>query len=326
LGRSRKRVHALLLGFTAWMADRKPRPLRPTSRVTNVSKIRNSIALCEAAGQSFLVADRRMLRFVLGSVSPNPSTQNSYISAFRLFFDFLISEGIRKDNPARELGRPPLLKRLPRPIGIDEVCLYLDAAYKLGVVHYAIACLGLYMGLRRNEIKSCQWAWFFKADGRWWCDVESKGGKNDRKAVHPQVHLAMRRMRDSHRDPTWVFPAPHAARRGWPISHHTVIARHKEILEEAGLLHSTLHQLRHSFATYLRRVPGADIHVVQKALGHSSVKSTEIYAEVLSDEHADTVEQLDFRKIRDDMREKRAAREAGRPKGGNDGGTEGAAG
>lgn len=325
--RSRKRVEALLLGFSAWMADKKPRPLMQTSRVTYVSRIRRAIAICEEQGQSFLVADKRTLRFVLGSVPPHPSTQNCYISAFRLFFDFLISQKMRKDNPAKELGRPPLIKRLPRPIQIHDVCRYLDAAHRLGVQHYAIACLGLFMGLRRQEITEAQWSWFFQAEGRWWCDVTGKGGKTGREPVHAELRRVLTKLRETHRDPQWLFPSPVRAKAGYPMSMNTVVKKHFEIVEKAGIGHYTMHQLRHSFATYVRRVPNVDGAIVQKLMRHSSSASTEIYMDVLDDELGDAIDGLDFRRIRNEIHEKRRLhQQKGEKNDGSDGSSAGAAG
>jgi integrase/recombinase XerD len=309
LGRSRKKVDALLMAFSAWMADKKPRPLRPQSRYSMTMKIRRAFDIAEAGGVSFLAADVRTIRYVLGTISPEPSTQNTYISAFKLFFAFLKLQGVRKDNPALEIGRPPPKRTLPRPLPIDDVCKYLDAAIELGIEHYTIAVLGLHMGFRREDIRTCQWSMFFEADGRWWCDVRGKGGSFERVGVHEQVRWAVRQLRRAHNDARWLFPtrrpeinAGEAASPSW------IEKMHYEIVDASGIDRVTLHQLRHSYITYLRR-SGNDVAVVQKGARHRAIQSTQIYDQVLDDEIADANEGLDFRALAADAQRRREERE-----------------
>ena len=44
------------------------------------------------------------------------------------------------------------------------------------------------------------------------------------------------------------------------------------------------HTLRHSYATHLYRASGADLEVVQEQLGHTSIKTTTIYAKVTKED------------------------------------------
>ncbi len=276
--RSRKKIDALMMAFTAYMADRKPKPLSSETRYNYRGRVMRAMAKANEAGRSLLADDLQTLRFVLGSFPPHPSTQTGYIAALMCFYDFLIQQGLRKDNPAKLIGRPPKLKGLPRPLPKDRCGLYEKAAIRLGRFYEAIAVLGLYQGWRRTEIRHAQWSWFFEADGQMWIDVTGKGGFTDRVAAHPRTVELLMHLRLEHNDPKWLFPSP--MNIGQPIGGTWMSRAHKLICAEAGIPEDTrLHQLRHSYATYLRQ-SGADGPLVQQGMRHRDPKSTAGYMAV----------------------------------------------
>lgn len=60
----------------------------------------------------------------------------------------------------------------------------------------------------------------------------------------------------------------------------------------AGVRGHRFHDLRHTHASYLYRASGHNLRLVQKQLGHSSVATTQVYADVLDDETEKAVNAL----------------------------------
>ena len=82
--------------------------------------------------------------------------------------------------------------------------------------------------------------------------------------------------------------------RVFPFDRHYVTHKFKRYARLAGLDdHFSLHSLRHTFASHLV-MSGVDLYTVQKLLGHSDIKVTEMYAHLAPDYLALGVEKLPY--------------------------------
>ena len=170
----------------------------------------------------------------------------------------------------RKKVRQPLCKRLPVPIAWEDGHRLIAAVEK---PVYQLCCsfmlaLGLRIGdvvaLTVNSIDSTQML------------VRVIGKRNKERVVPlPQTLLeALRQFWLTHRHPRLLFPN----RRGTaPLCIQSLRNAFNQARDSLGIPKTiTPHCLRHGFATHLLE-NGVDIRIVQMLLGHSSLRSTEIY-------------------------------------------------
>jgi site-specific recombinase XerD len=115
-------------------------------------------------------------------------------------------------------------------------------------------------------------------------------GKRNRQRLVPIPQTTLRVLRETwaiHRHRQYLFPNRYAKTH---VSDSTVRTAFNQSCLSVGIKDATPHVLRHSFATRLLE-NGVDTRIVQMLLGHSSIRSTEVYT------HLTTPIQLKVRQV-----------------------------
>jgi len=178
------------------------------------------------------------------------------------------------------LAKPRYDKKLPVVLSRDEVWRILD---EVTIDVYRVCLTTIYScGLRLLEGATLQVPQIDSA--RMQLHIHGKGGR-DRYVPLPEGTLLMlREFWKTHRSPIWLFPATtrkglkHSLENdGGPINRSSVQGAFRRARDKAGIRKKAhIHTLRHSYATHLLE-DGVNLRLIQVYLGHSSVRTTQIY-------------------------------------------------
>jgi integrase len=148
--------------------------------------------------------------------------------------------------------------------------------------------VSLLCGARRSNVQAMKWCDIDFTTRLW--RIPPEQSKNKMVVVvplSPPVLGILERRRAAGNGSAWVFPSPRPGRAG-----HLVEPKRgwRAILKRAGLDDVRLHDLRRSLGSWLA-ISGTSMPIIGKALGHTQLKATEIYARLSLDPVAAAVEE-----------------------------------
>jgi len=203
------------------------------------------------------------------------------LSAIKVFFRFLVREGILVDSPADALSSPRREQYLPKVLSAEQVAHLLDhspSGKRLLVLRdLAIYELTYSCGLRVGEMTNLDFGSVDLENHQ--VRVLGKGRKERILPVGRQACIALQHYFDERGHPDQDDPL-FLNQRGGRLTARSVQRNLKNRLRQFGLpADVTPHALRHSFATHLLDA-GADLRVIQELLGHASLSTTQKYTKV----------------------------------------------
>ena len=222
----------------------------------------------------------------LQSLNLAASSIGRNLVAIRMFFRFLMLEGIVAESTVELVSSPKLWERLPKVLSpemvdnllvapLSSVDRYAQRDRALLAVMYATGC-------RVSEVVDMKLA-DVALDERY-CRCTGKGNKQRMVSLNPVAVDAVRKYLEIERpalvtvsgqDQGWLF----LSRSGRRINRESVWALIQRYAQRVGCGDVSPHTLRHSFATHLL-AGGADIRALQEMLGHSSIRTTQVYTHV----------------------------------------------
>ncbi|MCB9958236.1 MAG: site-specific tyrosine recombinase XerD [Rhodospirillaceae bacterium] len=220
-------------------------------------------------------------------------TQARRLSALRQFFRFLVSEGVRLDEPTAALDSPRQARALPKTLSEAEVVQLIKAAQGRpspeGVRMIALMEVLYSTGLRVSELVGLPMS-ALRSDGT--LLVYGKGGRErvvpltdparDALGAYLAVRSHFQIPGQEARQSRYLFPS-RKSETGY-LTRQRFAQVLKELAVEAGVDPGRVspHVLRHAFATHLLE-HGADLRSVQQMLGHADISTTQIYTHVQTD-------------------------------------------
>lgn len=199
-------------------------------------------------------------------------TVGGELTALRQLCNWAQRRGYHANNPAVEVKKPDTAKNLPYAFSREHQMKLLEASWGNPKWHLMI-CLGRFAGLRRQGI--CE----LKVEDVNLVELQmrvcEKGTKERMLRIHPQLMQAFKR-----------YPAVSSVFWFGPMKEQEQTNLSTEL---CGFIRSVtglkgkrarFHNLRHTFAKEFLRENPKDIYALSKAMGHSSVKTTEIYLSI----------------------------------------------
>ncbi len=231
----------------------------------------------------------------------NERSQTRIISGLKSFFNYLVFEDYRDDNPMELIEAPKIGRKLPDTLSVTEIDQISDAVdlskpegqRNIAIIETLYGC-----GLRVSELTHLKISDLFFDEG--FIKVTGKGNKQRFVPISKLTQKYITIYKNEIRTHLNITPKDidilFLNRRGKQLTRAMIFTIVKQLAEKTGM-HKNIspHTFRHSFATHLLE-NGADLRAIQQMLGHESITTTEVYLHLDRSFLSEVIEQYHPRK------------------------------
>jgi len=259
-------------------------------------KLTNYLELLEKVPSPLNINKETIQQFIYESAKVlQARSQARLISGLKGFFDYLLFEDYREDNPMDLIETPKIGVKLPDTLSIEDIDLLIKAVdfskdegeRNLTIIETLYGC-----GLRVSELTTLQISDLYFDEG--FISVSGKGNKqrlipiaeHTQKLINYYIENSRAQLNIQEEASNTLF----LNRRGKGLTRAMIFTIVKRLALKANLKKNiSPHTFRHSFATHLLE-NGADLRAIQQMLGHESITTTEIYMHLDRSHLAETVQ------------------------------------
>ena len=194
------------------------------------------------------------------------NTQRNYHSAIKLFYDICLNQKQKfKNIPYTKVD-----KNIPIILSVEEIQSMFNVCENKK--HKLMLALLYSCSLRVSELINLKWKEVDRSRMVIYI-LNAKGGKDRQVGLNQSLINLMEDYYREYKTQSFIF----SGQFGEKYSDRSVGQVVKQLAKKAGINKRVYtHLIRHCSASHLLDV-GTDIHMIQRLLGHSSVKTTSIY-------------------------------------------------
>lgn len=209
------------------------------------------------------------------------SSVSSYFNKFRACLKEAVKKKIIQSNPSIDVSNPKVIENIREYLTLDEVKAIVKTECRYDVLKRAFifSCL---TGLRWSDINNLKWSEVQNTNEGW------------RITFHQQKTKGLQYLDISEQARGYLGEVGNPDERvfiGLKYSSYMNVELSKWMMRSGITKDITFHCARHTFAV-LQLSLGTEIYTLSKLLGHSELKTTQIYAKIVDEKKREAVNKI----------------------------------